>query len=78
MKPREPRARTFGNLIYVTQIGISMIVPIVMGLYIGKWIDDKLKTGPVFLFAFILIGVISSFINLFKMTEKQTGGRRRK
>lgn len=78
MKPKEPKGRALENLAYVTQIGISMLVPIMLGLYIGKWIDKKLGTGPIFLFAFILMGIVSSFINLFKMTEKQTGGKRRK
>lgn len=78
MEPKEPKGRALKNLVYVTQIGISMVVPIIMALYIGKWIDDKFGTRPLFLLIFILFGVISSFMNLFKMADQATKGKQRK
>lgn len=72
------KSNMFENLALVSQIGISMIVPIMLGLYIGKWLDDRLGTRPIFLFAFIIIGVISGFTNLFHMTKKDFKSRKRK
>ncbi len=66
------------NLVLISQIGISMVVPIGMGLYIGKWLDDRLGTGPIFLFIFIIIGVVSAFMSLFKITQKDIHERQRK
>lgn len=66
------------NLALLSQIGISMIVPIGIGLYIGKWLDDKLGTGPIFLFIFILMGVGSAFMSLFKLTQTDLGQKKRK
>ncbi len=68
----------FTNLALVSQIGISMVVPIGIGLYIGKWLDGKLGTAPIFLFVFIIMGVISAFMNLFKLTQTQTEKKKRK
>jgi len=66
------------NLALVSQIGISMTVPIIIGLYIGKWIDGKLGTGPIFLFIFIIMGVGSAFMNLFKLTQVGLEQKKRK
>ncbi len=74
----KPKLRGFENLVLLTQIGISMILPIVMGLYIGKWLDGKFGTGPIFLLIFIIMGVGSAFVNLFKITEKDTRQKKRK
>ncbi|MDP3386765.1 MAG: AtpZ/AtpI family protein [Eubacteriales bacterium] len=61
------KIKIFQNLALVSQIGIMMIVPIVIGLFIGKFLDEKLGTGYVFLFIFLVIGVGAAFINLYKI-----------
>ncbi|MBU5676591.1 AtpZ/AtpI family protein [Alkaliphilus sp. MSJ-5] len=66
------------NLVLISQIGISMMVPIGIGLYIGKWLDDRLETGPIFLFIFIIIGVVSAFMSLFKITQSSSESKKRK
>ncbi len=61
------KIKVFQNLALVSQIGIMMIVPIVIGLFIGKFLDDKLGTGYIFLFIFLVIGVGAAFVNLYKI-----------
>lgn len=60
------------NLALISHMGIIMIVPIIIGLYLGKLIDDKFNTGPLFLFIFIIMGVISGFRNMFKLGLKDS------
>ncbi len=66
------------NLALISHIGILMIVPILGGLYFGRWLDKKFNTEPIFLFLFIVVGVASSFVNLFKVATKDTPQRKRK
>ncbi|KAB3530891.1 AtpZ/AtpI family protein [Alkaliphilus serpentinus] len=66
------------NLSLISYIGISMIVPIAGGLYIGRWMDQKFNTQPIFLFASIITGVVVAFINLFKVATKDIEKRKRK
>ncbi|ABR46574.1 conserved hypothetical protein [Alkaliphilus metalliredigens QYMF] len=66
------------NLSLLSFIGISMIVPIIGGLYIGRWIDARFNTQPIFLFVFIIMGVIVSFMNLFKVAAKDIEQKKRK
>ena len=62
--------KIYENLALITQIGLIMIVPILLSIFIGKFIDDKLGTGNIFLFIFIIIGVSASFINLYKVAMR--------
>lgn len=66
------------NLALLSYIGISMVVPILGGLMIGKWIDTRFNTEPIFLLIFIVFGVIVAFMNLFKVATKDVKNKARK
>lgn len=66
------------NFVLVTQVGITMAAPIMIGLYIGKKLDAYFNKSPLFLLIFIVIGIIASFTNLFKLIEKSSGNQKRK
>jgi len=55
------------GLALITQIGIIMIVPIIIGLFLGKFLDNLIGTNNIFLFIFIIIGVGAAFLNLYKV-----------
>ncbi|MBM7615122.1 F0F1-type ATP synthase assembly protein I [Alkaliphilus hydrothermalis] len=54
-----------------------MLLPILGGLYLGRWLDDKFKTESIFLFIFIILGIISSFANLFRVAMKNVSKKGR-
>ena len=43
------------NFALVSQIGIMMVVPIILGVWLGNLMDKKLGTGALFLIIFMLI-----------------------
>lgn len=51
-------------------IGVYLITPILLGVFIGYNLDIYLKSKPVFIILFILLGTFSSFYNLFKLTKE--------
>lgn len=55
-------------LAMLTQVGISMLVPIFLCLWIGKALDRAFGTGVLFLVIFIFLGVGASFRTLYMMT----------
>lgn len=59
------------NFALVSQIGIMMVVPIILSIWLGGLIDNKLKTGALFLIIFTLLGVGSAFRNVFLLVNKQ-------
>jgi len=63
-KKRNPLA----NLALVTQIAISIMTPILLGLYIGKYLDQKFNKDGLFTVILLLLGAGSGLLNLFKMS----------
>ncbi len=53
----------------LTQLAITMVVPIGMGVFLGVFLDQKLGTAPIFLFAMILIGIAAGFRNVHHITQ---------
>jgi len=64
--------KMYENLAYLSQLGIMMAVPIIGCLLFGIYLDSKLNTGYLFLVIFIIIGVGTSFRNLYKITIKKS------
>ncbi len=52
----------------LTQVGISMFVPIFLCILIGKYLDKVCETGILFLIIFIILGVGAAFRTLYMMT----------
>lgn len=73
---KKGKYKMYENLIFVSQIGLMMALPIIMSVYIGSYIDKKLGTGSLFLLIFIGVGVASSFLNLYKITIKRIDRRK--
>jgi ATP synthase protein I len=61
----------YKNLALITQIGLSIITPILLGVYLGGLLDKKLKTEMIFTLTFIVIGAGAGFLNLFKFIDKK-------
>lgn len=55
------------NLALISQIGIIMVVNIGICLYIGKYLDDAIGTKYLFLLIFTVLGVMSAFLNIYKL-----------
>ncbi len=59
-------------LALLTQIGIGMFVPIFVMVIVGVKLDDYFGTAPKLIIIFLIIGIIVSFRNLFKLFAKMT------
>ena len=54
----------------LSQIGITMIANIFVGLFIGKYLDQWLNTSPLFLLLFVFIGVFSGIKSVYLLIIK--------
>lgn len=59
------------NFALVSQIGVMMVVPIVLGVWLGGIVDRKFGTGGLFLIIFIILGVGAAFRNVYLVVMKQ-------
>lgn len=60
--------RTLGTL---STIGISVVVAIAIGVYIGLQLDKWLGTAPWFFFIFLFFGIVAGFRNIYIMAGKE-------
>lgn len=54
----------------IGSFGFTMAGAIAGGYFIGSYLDKKLDTYPWFMLAFIMLGIIGSFIEFFRLIKK--------
>jgi F0F1-type ATP synthase assembly protein I len=60
----------FRTLGVVSSMGISFVLAIIIGVFIGLQLDKWLGTAPWFFFIFLLFGIIAGFRNLYIITKR--------
>jgi len=55
------------NIVLITQVAISFLSPMFLGLYIGYKLDQWLKLNGIFSIILMILGVISGFLNAYKL-----------
>ena len=67
-KNKEDKEFWLNPLLY--NVGIYLMTPILLGVFIGYSLDKFFKTKPIFVVFFIILGTISSFYNFWKIVKK--------
>jgi ATP synthase protein I len=49
--------------------GLELVVSIGAGTFIGYWLDKTFDTKPLFLIALFFLGVITGFVNVWRVTN---------
>ena len=60
--------RTLGTL---STVGISVVVAVAIGVFIGLKLDKWLGTAPWFFFIFLFFGIVAGFRNIYIMTGRE-------
>ena len=66
----ENKRDLFKTLGVVSSMGISFVLAIIIGVFIGLQLDKWLGTDPWFFFIFLLFGIIAGFRNLYIITKR--------
>ncbi|MCK5912765.1 MAG: AtpZ/AtpI family protein [Desulfuromusa sp.] len=67
----EDKQQLYKSLGFLSSVGISLVVSILIGLAMGVYLDRWLDTRPMFTLIMLLIGVISGFRNVFILTTRE-------
>lgn len=51
-------------------IGINIVVSTIIGFFIGYYLDKLLGTKPWLMFVFLIIGIITGFMNMMRILNK--------
>jgi ATP synthase protein I len=63
---RPPRRPDLRRLAELSSLGLALPSSIAVGLFMGYWLDKWLGTQPWMLILFLLLGIASGFISLFR------------
>lgn len=67
----------FTTLQLITHFFIELAVSMILGYFIGKAIDTYFfEDKHIFVIIFIFLGLISSFVNMFRKAMKLAGGKK--
>ncbi len=65
-KKKSTGAQIAQALSLLSQLSIMMLVSIFGCFFIGKFIDTKLNTGPIFMLIFLVLGIGGAFMSVYK------------
>ena len=57
-------------LAVLSQIGITIIVCVAVGIFLGWFLDRLLGTSPWLLLVFTLFGIVAAFKSIFEFAKK--------
>lgn len=65
-KKKSTGAQIAQALSLLSQLSIMMLVSIFGCFFIGKFIDIKLNTRPIFMLIFLILGIGGAFMSVYK------------
>ncbi|HLD75017.1 MAG TPA: AtpZ/AtpI family protein [Bdellovibrionota bacterium] len=54
----------------ISGLAIQLVLCVVLGLFIGNWLDKKCGTTPFMIIGFAFLGSVCGFMNLIKGLKK--------
>ena len=67
----EDKRQLFKSLGFLSSVGISLVVSILIGLAMGYYLDRWLDTSPIFTLIMLVMGIISGFRNVYILTKRE-------
>ncbi len=64
------KKKEFSNYFELSSIGLTLVFSTFIGFGLGLYLDKILGTKPVLMIVFLILGIISGFVNLFRVAFK--------
>ena len=68
---------TYNILGLIGSFGFTTAGAVAGGYFLGSYLDRKLNTSPWLMLVFILLGIIGSFIEFYKVIQKFLGNNKK-
>jgi ATP synthase protein I len=53
-----------------SSMGLELGLSVILGLFIGQWLDERYGTAPWLLLLFLLFGMVAGFRSVFRLLKK--------
>lgn len=58
----------------IVSFGVTLVVLIALGIFLGYKLDQELQTTPLFILVFTFLGIAAAYRNLFKDANRKDKG----
>ena len=70
-KAERERPNLISQTIYIGTLGLVMVLPVIAGVYLGRWIDSLLEGYSVrWTLSLLITGVIIGFFNVYYLIKE--------
>ncbi len=63
-----PSITTVQALAVASQFGITLALSVVLGYFVGHWLDDRLNTSVIFTLIGVLLGLVGATTNTVRLS----------
>jgi F0F1-type ATP synthase assembly protein I len=65
-------ARSRQDWLWLSTLGINLVLASAVGAVIGYYLDKLFKTSPIFIIVFFFIGTLAGFLQIYKQVQKMS------
>ncbi|MEO5355923.1 MAG: AtpZ/AtpI family protein [Nitrospirae bacterium YQR-1] len=66
----QKKSGIFRHLFFAGQVGLNLVVATSVGYIIGSGLDSFFKTAPWLTIIFLIFGIISGFLEMFRLVQR--------
>jgi ATP synthase protein I len=71
-KAEMPTEEMLRPLALATQVGLMAVAPVLIGLFLGLWIDGRLQTRPLVTLSLAAFGIIVGLVGAYRLSSSLT------
>ncbi|MEJ5252939.1 MAG: AtpZ/AtpI family protein [Chthonomonadetes bacterium] len=69
-EPVSPVNRGMRAMALASTIGLSLVVPPVLGYFAGRWLDGRFGTDPILSMVGLIVGIILGFVEMVQVLKQ--------
>ena len=54
----------------LASVGLELALSVVIGFFVGYWLDERFDTGPVLSLVFLMLGTVAGMRGLFRVARR--------
>ncbi|MGQ9738633.1 MAG: AtpZ/AtpI family protein [Armatimonadota bacterium] len=66
-KPATPVNRGMRAMALASSIGLSLVIPPVLGYFAGRWLDGRFGTDPILSMVGLIVGIVLGFVEMVQI-----------
>ncbi|GIV15268.1 MAG: hypothetical protein KatS3mg022_0703 [Armatimonadota bacterium] len=69
-KPAAPINKGMRAMALASTIGLSLVIPPVLGYFAGRWLDGRFGTEPILSMVGLIVGIVLGFVEMVRILQQ--------